>query len=69
MSLCSVVCEMTRAFTNKVKPPTHKCISARALEEITGNKGKARGSPSSVPVILEREVPIPPMAAILALLF
>lgn len=46
MSLCPIVCEVTRVFTNKVKPPAHKPVGAAALEETSENRGKAPwGSP------------------------
>lgn len=70
MSLCPTVCEVARVFTNKGKPPTHKPISAAALEETSVNKGKApRGPLSRVPALLEREVPSPSTAAMPALVF
>lgn len=60
---------MTRALRNKVKPATHKYISAAALEEIAEDKGKALEFASSVPVIPERKLPIPSVAEALALVF
>lgn len=38
-------CGVTPALTNKVKPHTHKCISATALEETTEKQRKAVCAP------------------------
>lgn len=35
------MCKVTTAFMNKVKPQTHRYISAAALEEITEKQRKA----------------------------
>ena len=43
MSLCPTLCEVTRVFTNKGKPPAHKPVSAAALEETVRTEERRRG--------------------------
>lgn len=43
--MCPTVCEVTRVFTNKGKPPAHKPVSAAALEETVKTEERCRGVP------------------------